>query len=83
MPGLISAVTQNGNQEMHCLQRIIYCLSGRAVIGDFSLLWSEQFFLRYVSIIKVNVGVYVCLSVCGSYNLAESEDKSLKFWQLF
>jgi hypothetical protein len=53
--------------------------NGTAVIGDFLLLWLKQFFLRYVSIIKVDVGV----SVCGSHNLAESEDKSLKFWQLF
>jgi len=78
VPGLIPAVTQNGNQEMHCLHRSIYCLNGTAVIGDFSFLRPEQFFLRYVGIIKVDVDV----SVCGSHNLAKSEDKSLKFWQV-
>ena len=78
MPGLISAVTRNGNEEMHCLQRSIYCVSDTAVIGDSSLLWHEQYFLRYISIIKVDVDV----SVCGSQK-AESEDKSLKIWHLF
>jgi len=82
MPGLISAVTRNGNEEMHCLQRSIYCVSDTAVIGDSSLLWHEQYFLRYISIIKVDVDVSVCLSVCGSQK-AESEDKSLKIWHLF
>jgi len=63
VPGLISAVTQNGNQEMHYLHRSMYCLCGTAVIGDFSFLRPEQFFLRYVGIIKVDVVVSVYLSV--------------------
>lgn len=63
VPGLISSVTQNGNQGMHCLHRSVYCLSGTAVIGDFSFLRPEQFFLRYVGIIKVDVDVSVSLTV--------------------
>jgi hypothetical protein len=66
VPALRSAVTEDGKQEAQGLQRSVCSANGTAVIGDFSVLRPNQFFLRYICITKVGVGV----CVCGCHNLA-------------